>query len=501
LKTIPPIFFLALTFLWQPLKGQLNEYQLLKSDFIVFEPIEEIAAGAGCYNCSHERYFSGIRIDSSKTKSTSVTYYFNREIIDDGSECLAMGPSIIGDSLIEYENGTSTCFTLNGNEITIDRTLSLNESSVIYLYENGNYLTATVNLHEPEVLFNVTDSVKTFLIQLFDADNNMLNDPINNSILKISKSFGLIRFSGFRDFPGYRNGEIVYELLSNDHLQRDVIKLIFSDIYDFNIGDEFHYLITDYSLGPDGYENIRKIVIDKTMSDSEDSVNYTIDERRWGFKIVEHNPIQYEYYQMDTIYHEVYTGLKEFVLAPKQMPFEAVFEQGFNVVSNALMYRSQFNGRLTIRKNGQSLLFNGECLSSTHDSYGGSFVYYIVGCGDLYSSIISETVEECYPCEHLGYYKKGDEEWGQPLLVPNETTAPYSVTLHPNPANDKIEIESTVDIESIRILTLHGKEVQILTNINSVSVIMDVSSLNPGFHILIIKTQNGWIQVEKLLIK
>ena len=68
MKTIAPIFFLVLTFLWQPLKGQLNEYQLLKSDFMIFEPMEEITPGAGCYNCSNERYFSGIRIDSSKNK-------------------------------------------------------------------------------------------------------------------------------------------------------------------------------------------------------------------------------------------------------------------------------------------------------------------------------------------------------------------------------------------------------------------------------------------------
>lgn len=487
---------------YQPLFGQSDDYLLIQSDFLFFEPNVVIDVGKGCFNCPTEHYVTGVRIDSSNIQPSLVTHYFNHEIVDDESECLRIGPSLLGDSMIEYNNGISTCFTIGGNEITINRWLKTDESSVVYSFENGDYFKATVISNEPEQLFNVLDTVKTFVLQLYSSENNTIEHSVNNQTIKISKNFGLTHFIGFRDFPEYTPELVAYKLISNDFIQANKFMLTRGDIYDFTVGDKFHYKNMDHRLGPDGYENVEKEVVDKEMSITKDSVIYKISERRWGWRTNTENSKKDGggYYQIDTVYSVAYSNLGEHLL-PGQMPFEAIYENEFSVV-NSLMYNKQYDReRIIIRKYGQSLSVDGDCLTPPFDSYDGTIIYYIEGCGHLYNRIISEVIDECYPCEHLVYYKKGEDVWGQPLHFPKDKKISHRLSIYPNPAKDEIEIQSANELSQIRIFNIYGKEVSILFDLNVFSIVIDISNFNSGLYLLSVQIKNGISTVEKLIIE
>ncbi|MEN8157707.1 MAG: hypothetical protein ABFS10_12215 [Bacteroidota bacterium] len=186
--------------------AQEADYSLLPGEFMIFEPEADIYIPYGCYHCSSEKYLIGIRIDSSTNSADSSIFYLSKDIMEQEFPCYNLGPSVMGSIIVERMNGQSVCYTMQQEEITITRSLGLGESSLFYTCSNGNYITSTVVLHEPEAFLGIIDSVKVFSLQMHESSGNPSENQINNYIVKLSKNHGLIQFFNIRDFPGAVDG-------------------------------------------------------------------------------------------------------------------------------------------------------------------------------------------------------------------------------------------------------------------------------------------------------
>ena len=443
---------------------------------------------------------NGVRIDSTSVLGDSLTvHYLSKEIIDSTYGCLVIGSSFLGDSIREGIDGRTRLYTFGGREIVIDRSLNIDESNVFYSFPNGNYLTASVISLGQDHFLDVTDSIKTFSLQLFDPGGNPVENPVNDRLIKISKSHGLIQFINLRDITNLIPDSPNYSLVANDSLFPEKYFLTYGDIYDFEVGDEFHYKNEDTGIGPSGTENVIRRILNKTLYPAGDSVRYDVYERKWGWKYISEDSSVY--YQNEDEYEWVYTHLSQKLFSPELLPMEAVVDDDY--VYNRLIYSNQdtYNGRYKVRKEGIQLLYNEGCIYLPADSYSGTFSYFIKGCGELFNRVYQEIVKECLPCEHLVYFLKNEETWGEPLAVQSHHAESYTVNLYPNPAKDRIIITSQNEISQVKLFNSTGKQFLLRSKIQSNVSECNISDFPAGIYIVLIETKPGSVVAKRLIIE
>jgi len=440
-------------------------------------------------------------------------YYLSKEILPGGDFCAyAIGPSFLGDSIVEHTNGISRFTTMEGKYLDVNRLLKKDESYLLFTYNNGNYILSKVVEHELETFLDITDSVKTYSLQLYDRDNNPVEDPVNDLIIKLSKSHGVIEFFGIRDFPYANNNQYTsnLKLLSNSLIRPEEFVITWGDIYDFEIGDEFHYQNEIMNIPINGYNRIEYVarqIIGKEEDQLNHSVSYTVSEKRWGCidKWQDTTYVADCYHNEDTIDMN-YTNLNDRLIVPEIMPLEAVYI-GDSLIDMLLFSdQEKYNSRLIIRIPGNFLINDqGQwiCGQGTGDSYDGEFTYYIPGCGQLFSHVTADYECEycCNPCEDLVYFKKGDETWGEPLDISDYKIKRMIPKLYPNPATDLLTISYSKDISWIQLYSVTGKMVWNNMEIHSNQYCVDISTFQNGIYIVVIKTASGETYLSKLVVQ
>jgi hypothetical protein len=236
------------------------------------------------------------------------------------------------------------------------------------------------------------------------------------------------------------------------------------EVYDFEIGDIFHFRL-EYSDGGMGGEThiLNFEITDKYYSTTGDSLIYARDNQK---KIITSEyPVWVYYYYSDTFIIDNLDGL--------------IHNGEINhVYSDPYMY----NGR-TINK------------YSWDNEWNHGYDMYAEGCGSTADYLANNDGSGAYSQKDLVYYKKGEEEWGAPLIVSlNENEYNDSkFSLYPNPVYKTIHITPSSDIEEVFIINNSG---QIL--IRSTKSEIDVSSLTGGIYIVEIKVNSNFVK-KKLM--
>ncbi len=235
------------------------------------------------------------------------------------------------------------------------------------------------------------------------------------------------------------------------------------EIYDFNVGDIFHF----DENGPN-YTIFNIEIISKYYSTDMDTLFYIRDLS--SQMISPQNPEwTYEYY-LDTIY---YTDL----------------EQPINNGNIDTVY-------------SDPLFYNGRQINFFHDliSIDEYWNYtFVNGCGLAISQ--NEGGPPLSYIKELVYYKKGIEEWGTPLFVGLDEN-PYlekNIQVFPNPATSfiTININGGQPIEETIIYNHLGQKALVAVPVNNT---VDVSKLKPGIYFLEVETKESRIR-QKLMIE
>lgn len=259
----------------------------------------------------------------------------------------------------------------------------------------------------------------------------------------------------------------ILSIIAINPIQSQEISTI-GEIYDFEVGDEFH--ITNESLwdAADGSEisYFNRKIIDKYYSENNDSVFYLVDEKRkWAY-----SPFNEWYFSQDTIL-DYYTNLGG--------------EIRNGDIDSVYMNSELYNERLINFKDDTLLV----------DEYED--FYYVNGLGLAYYYYYYYNLSGSEGEEYisLDYFKKGDEEWGTPNIIVSmkenlETLC--SIQIYPNPANERavtLSFQNTEYFQNIELkcFDVFGKEVHSEPSYQyQGESILDIQSWGAGVYFVIV---------------
>lgn len=239
-----------------------------------------------------------------------------------------------------------------------------------------------------------------------------------------------------------------------------------SEIYDYEIGDIFHfYHVGTYNWSIGMIEHINTSIVDKYYSFNNDTLFY-IQEVTGDYT---------EYPPDTTIYYSYSDTIKYFNLD------SAINYGGIDTV---YIDPNLYNGRKINYK-----------LQSYWDRY---FEYkYVDGCGRAY--YFYQFSDPPFPGleekNELIYFLKGEEEWGEPFYVripeiQNEST---SITIYPNPGKDYINIKSIPSIENeveIQFNSIDSRLAETYFKKLNQNSQIDISNLANGIYLISLKTKH-----------
>ncbi len=244
-------------------------------------------------------------------------------------------------------------------------------------------------------------------------------------------------------------------------------------IYDYEVGDIFHYYSDFMYPWFEGWEDITNIeIIEKYYNAQNDTLKYIRNiqyKKRECDSPGNYGPWTYEYY-IDTI---GYSDLDSLV--------------NDGLIDIVYSVPSLYNGRI---------INEAEFDSPNYHHY---FNRYVVGCGLALSDVFDYGFSSTHNIR-LKYYKKGNEEGGEPLPVSiDEKGIEDKLLIFPNPCESRLNIQNSSQIEGyVDIYSIFGNKIKELNIENNLST-FELSFLNPGIYILDLNF-NGY-RIKRKIIK
>ncbi len=413
-----------------------------------------IGASAQDYSCirtdtsffAHGNLQRAIHIDSVAEFAGHTSYYnyFTLGPEDENQFCYTdQFPSWIGSHVDIRENGDHYFFNWYGDSIFIKTSAQLNESWTCFNFDGGDYIQARVIAYGPEQFLGVSDTVKTIRFNAYDLSGNPVICPCNDLTIKISRSHGMIRALNFNEFPDiyFMMGSSLdeYDLCGWSSPPAGLQNLTIRQVFDFDPGDEMHIYEHSMSWLQDNfrYYEIHRVLDKQWMNDSV--VFYSMERC-----------FRQEYILSDTLVtgHDttnVYMNIHSYEdPGMDHLPETPVFDDsGFGE------YYFYYQGDAPVPDRVSKTFLGGffydpweECITMMID-YDYS-KYYVEGLGGPYwdyGSFGSENLRE------LVYFKKGDEEWGEPYscdsLLITGNSEPFEIiafSMAPNPMEESTRI-------------------------------------------------------------
>jgi len=243
------------------------------------------------------------------------------------------------------------------------------------------------------------------------------------------------------------------------------------EIYDFEIGDIFHYnvLANEFS----SITNIE--ILDHFYSQNNDTIFYVRD-----IAYKEQTPINingtFKYY-IDTVYYS---------------DLDSLINSGF--VDTVYTDTNFYNGRI---------------INQIHNSgTNHNWTYkYVLGCGQAYyhyhgwdgSGGWWELDDE------LVYFNKNGDEWGipEPVSIEDNEVIGTNTLIFPNPTKNFLYIKhpNPKITYNIELRNLYGQLVKEEKNIQSPHYTINVSDLKPGVYFYVVKVRGEVVQQGKVIKK
>lgn len=411
--------------------------------------------------------------DSIISNVLGDTTYFNYEQVRNEiySGGFISDTTWMGVKVMCKQGGTNYFFNKNGDTLSI-HTLAKQDSSWIFFKDtSGYYFEAKVSsIHIDSS--GLTDSLKTIFITCKDSLGNLYDHEQDSIEIEISKNNGFIRLHTFLYFPNYYdpfNG-----FISSIPIIRDTTGITnfgVKEIFDFDIGDEFHYYAyEDPGNGWGGSLTIKETydyykVIDKRISINQDTIIY---------KKIKKSSTKTEYWSsgFDTTFFTILNDTIESKIISSELRYlntrhmEPVFYDNYNLDISAIT-----------GKNSKKYLYpsfyyenNTKYIPAGIDCAGGySPIYYEKGIGEFSKDYCCMTMS-CYNYNYLKYYKKTNgEEWGTP--IPDwrftgveekdpETLDGSDIKVYPNPVNSVLFIEGE-NLDNICLYNQLGQTIKL----------------------------------------
>ena len=223
------------------------------------------------------------RYDSLRTTGSGDTIFVSFPAIRDipGHDYLdTAAGGILGRRIIRRQDGWLLFFNQYGDTIRINARAAVSDSWKLSALPGGGSMMATLNAVGAENILGTDDSVKTIILQATDSLGNPVAHPFNGKSIRLTKYSGLVQLCDLWTFPGDTTR---YALAGKTHGHKGIQPLRMREVYDFDPGDELHFLhITQGSvyLGPYTETKCIWTILDRAYLPDSSVVTYRIKNCR-----------------------------------------------------------------------------------------------------------------------------------------------------------------------------------------------------------------------------
>lgn len=290
----------------------------------------------------------------------------------------------------------------NNDTIHIKSNTGPNEYWVFYENEIKNLiLEAYVDTIELQSFSGVEDSVKVIKFIAKNFVGQVIQHPVTSSYIVLSKNYGLSKMFDLINFPEWYNS---YLLMGMNHLNKGYTNFGLKEIWDMEVGDEFHELkqSTDHTSEESTY-TIKTLLSKSGNTDSLLNLTFAVSKHHYD-------------YVVDTIYPP-YTTTETIDFNDPELNIWNIMPGESNVEGPHAEYYT-VNSSIDSSYQKKNLEYPQYYRSSDscyqYDvNYLHEFNYYIKGAGGRFYTAFDNYY---YSTEKsLKYYKKGDKVWGNPF--------------------------------------------------------------------------------------
>ncbi len=415
--------------------------------------------------------------------------------------------SWIGNKCIIKSDKQNILLTNNSlDSIFFKPEAQLGDTWIFYKFPNGDKYTALISSIVSDSVLGVIDSVKTITIHKFDSSGTAVNDTLNNFDFKLSKQFGLLRTVNFKHFPHQIN---VYQLKGIDSIAGDQ-RITPLSIFNFDVGDEFHYSSTPQHTSSIYYSVIeKKKILSKTTSPT--SVTYSVDDSTYTQTNFPFG-VDTSYFRHSVNTETYTTNLNSLSYLCKIIPhsYDTLY------TNNGVRYITTWN-----RVRGRRGIYTTSCISwgglftsiyrslgnctGNYCNYPNGSNWFVEGLGHTYQFSNLDSVSGTNTCfKILVYYKKTNDVYGTSVVFPAITTDVKNIfsktlNLFPNPADDVAFVENPGSFYDIKLFDSRMKLVQPQMFIENEKIKIYCSNLDSGIYIVVM-TKNDSKIFSKLIV-
>jgi hypothetical protein len=405
--------------------------------------------------------------------------------------------SVLGRKVYKKSSGWFYFFNRLGDTVKINSQAAVNTSWKFCLLPAGSYIQATVTSITTKQVLGINDLVKTITFQAKNSSNNNISHILNGTTIELSQHFGLSKMLDIFYVP---ENNSPYFLAGKSDPSLGVQNITVKDVFNIDVGDEFHYQTSIQYLPMGGYnEDKINIILGKTVFGNYDSVWFQVESCiRWTTWWPEDYGTSYDTILLSYNLIEL-SNMPVYLMMPDE--FIRVTTGFFNdiiLANSAFQNIASFNGRHTNGIQDNSYQFSSGCWTGGYDPPISNGIYeYSVGLGQThyyYGGFEGPNIEES-----LVYFKKGIETWGTPVATDcnalvgfEDKTTPgeLSIKISPNPFKYKAEILlvglRNKDNLTLSINNIYGNEI-FHGIINSNPFIFDRQGIPGGCYILTIR--------------
>ncbi len=374
-------------------------------------------------------------------------------------------PIWAGAEIHKATNGIYHFFNNNLDTIIIQSLASVGDSWRFYTKNPSEYIEATITGIDTTTVLGGIDSVKTIRLTATITGDTTLSQW-DGMELQLSKSNGLVSMPQMLSFPA--NNRVV--------TQTQIKPLKYSEVYNYNIGDYFQVKREYNTFGGTFVTVTLKTVLDKVVTNGGNTVTYTfLSETQPRFNIdtivTTYNNFN-DYIGSALPNNAEETGDVNLPLLKADMALYTGPEVALQGKRTTQLWETQFYVQASDTCwNWEQIIYDGgeppihfECL--------GPLIRYSSGV----DGITNET---------LVYYNLCGQQGGSKLILGVEELPETQIKIHPNPANDVVEINNTSPTRyAINLVNLQGQLLQTSASEPASNTQLDVSLLPLGMYII-----------------
>jgi hypothetical protein len=419
--------------------------------------------------------------------------------------------SILGRKVYKKHDGTFYFFNWNHDTLTIKAQAALNDTWKFCNLPGGSKIDATVINISPDTVLGLADEVKVLSLQAKDINGNNISHFLNQKTINLSQHFGISKTFDLYFMPDIEaNDTSSYILNGKTALQLGIQNLTWQDIYNFDVGDEFHWSGYYWYSGPSW--QIIKRILGKEVFGNVDSVKYTIEYCKIMWlpqpppNVQRTHDTILEFYDFVHVFTDSSIG---------RLPDAFSHYYGYNWLSSKFARKISFPNKQTQDQIYDYYQLYSDSIPCWNYAFegGGYEESYTEGLGLTYKYYGDGGLPPVVWTENMVYYKKGSETWGTPLapncsaLLPVETLANAVVpffNINPNPVETQAEISLEGFKQSGLRYSLYnslGQQVCI-REVHSNPFIFNRSGLPGGLYIIyVIDDSNSILAIKKIMLK